>query len=280
MEIVFNDVTYIENMKSPLEKIYLKNVSFMIEDNKITSIIGNTSSGIESIGELISIIKVPTKGTIRVFNYVNDGRRVKNINKLRMNIGYVKKDVEKMLFNNIVKEELNFGIKYFKYKLNKKEIRIKEAIKLVDLDEEYLDKKISELTLEEKRKVSLASSLIFNPKLLILEDITFGLGAKEKEKLIKLLKLLRDKYKKTIILITKDTDFCYQVTDKVFVIDRGRVVLTGDRKSLENDKMLTFYDLETPNIVKFINACNKKNKNITYTTNILDLIKEVYRNAK
>ena len=44
--------------------------------------------------------------------------------------------------------------------------------------------------------------------------------------------------------------------------------------------MLTFYDLETPNIVKFINAANKKNKNLTYTTNILDLIKEVYRNAK
>ena len=104
------------------------------------------------------------------------------------------------------------------------------------------------------------------------------MGAKEKEKLIKLLKLLRDKYKKTIILITKDTDFCYQVTDKVFVIDRGRVVLTGDRKSLENDKMLTFYDLETPNIVKFINACNKKNKKVLIygTGKLFKLVSENY----
>lgn len=280
MEIVFNDVTYKENINTPLERTYLKKVSFMIEDNKITSIIGNTSSGIEVIGDLISIIKSPNNGSIRVFEYINDGRRIKNINKLRMNIGYVKSDVNKMLFNKTVRDELSFGIKYFKYKLNKQEIRVKEALKLVNLDIDYLDKNISDLTLEEKKKVSLASILIFNPSLIILEDITIGLGSHEKDNLIKLLKTLKTKYKKTIILIGKDTDFCYQVTDKVLIIDHGRVVFTGDKSVLEHDKMLTFYDLETPNIVKFINASNKKNKNITYTNNILDLIKEVYRNAK
>ena len=280
MEIVFNDVTFKENIKTPLEKAYLKKVSFMIEDNKITSIIGNTSSGIEVIGDLISIIKTPTSGSIRVFEYVNDGRRIKNINKLRMNIGYVKSDVNKMLFNKTVKDELSFGVKYFKYKINKQEIRVKEALKLVNLDEEYLNKNVSDLTFEEKKKVSLASVLIFNPSLIILEDITIGLSSKEKENLVKLLNTLKDKYKKTIILISKDTDFCYRVTDKVFIIDHGRVVFNGDRNVLIHDKMLTFYDLETPNIVKFINAANKKNKNLTYTTNILDLIKEVYRNAK
>ncbi len=280
MEIVFNDVTFKENIKTPLEKTYLKKVSFMIEDNKITSIIGNTSSGIDVIGDLISIIKTPTSGSIRVFEYVNDGRRIKNINKLRMNIGYVKSDVNKMLFNKTVKDELSFGVKYFKYKINKQEIRVKEALKLVNLDEEYLNKNVSDLTFEEKKKVSLASVLIFNPSLIILEDITIGLGNKEKENLIKLLNTLKNKYKKTIILISKDTDFCYRVTDKVFIIDHGRVVFNGDRNVLIHDKMLTFYDLETPNIVKFINAANKKNKNLTYTTNILDLIKEVYRNAK
>lgn len=280
MEIVFNDVTFKENIKTPLEKAYLKKVSFMIEDNKITSIIGNTSSGIEVIGDLISIIKTPTSGSIRVFEYVNDGRRIKNINKLRMNIGYVKSDVDKMLFNKTVKDELSFGVKYFKYKINKQEIRVKEALKLVNLDEEYLNKNVSDLTFEEKKKVSLASVLIFNPSLIILEDITIGLSSKEKENLVKLLNTLKDKYKKTIILISKDTDFCYRVTDKVFIIDHGRVVFNGDKNVLIHDKMLTFYDLETPNIVKFINAANKKNKNLTYTTNILDLIKEVYRNAK
>ena len=280
MEIVFNDVTYKENVKTPLEKTYLKKVSFMIEDNKITSIIGNTSSGIDVIGDLISIIKTPTNGSIRVFEYVNDGRRIKNINKLRMNIGYVKSDVDKMLFNKTVKDELSFGVKYFKYKINKQEIRVKEALKLVNLDEEYLNKNVNDLTFEEKKKVSLASVLIFNPSLIILEDITIGLSNKEKDNLLKLLNTLKSKYKKTIILISKDTDFCYRVTDKVFIIDHGRVVFNGDRNVLIHEKMLTFYDLETPNIVKFINAANKKNKNLTYTTNILDLIKEVYRNAK
>ncbi len=280
MEIVFNDVTYKENIKTPLQKTYLKKVNLMIEDNKITSIIGSSNSGIEVIGSLIDITKEPTNGSIRVFNYINDGRRVKNINKLRMNIGYVKKNVDEMLFNLTVKDELSFGLKYFKYKLNKSEIRIKEALKLVSIPEEYLDKKISDLTISEKKKVCLASALIFNPSVIILEDITIGLENKEKENLIKLIKLLKEKYKKTIILITKDTDFVYQVTDKIYIINDGRVVLNGDASILHNEKMLTFYNLETPNIVKFINACNNKKKNITYTTNILDLIKEVYRNAK
>ena len=64
-----------------------------------------------------------------------------------------------MLFNKTVKKELEFGVNYFKYKINKKGIRCSEALKLVGLPESFLDKKISDLTLTEQKKVSLAAVL-------------------------------------------------------------------------------------------------------------------------
>mgnify|MGYP001078856060 FL=1 len=49
---------------------------------------------------------------------------------------------------------------------------------------------------------------------------------------------------------------------------------------MNQDKLISKIKCDIPEIVKFINVSNKMNANLTYTSNILDLIKEVYRNAK
>lgn len=280
MEIIFDKVTYKENINTPLETTYLKNLSFSIEQNKITSIIGDSESGKTKIGELINAVISPSFGYVKIFDFINNGKRIKNINKLRMNIGYVPMNPSDILINKTVKSELIFGMKYFKYKLNKKSIRCTEALKLVGLPESYLDKKISELNLSEQKKISLASILIFNPNVIILDEPTIGLGTKEKENLKKLLILLKEKYKKTIVIITKDTDFAYGITDKCHLMFRGSIIASGDRNILTNEELLKMYNIKLPEIIKFINEANKKGIKLTYTDNILDLIKEVYRNAK
>lgn len=280
MEIIFENVTYRENIKTPLKKTYLENVSFSIEKNKVTTFIGDSESGKSKIGELINATISPTYGKIKIFEFINDGKRIRKINKLRMNIGHVTADPNEMLFNKTVKNELIFGMRYFKYKLNKKEIRVVDALKLVGLPEEYLNKKISDLTLTEQKKISLASVLIFNPNVIILDEPTIGLCSKEKENLKKLIRLLKEKYNKTIILLTKDTDFAYEITDKAYLIYRGSIMANGDKDIMTNEKLMDGYGLKLPEIVKFIKAANEKGIKLTLTDNILDLIKEVYRNAK
>lgn len=280
MEIIFDKVTYKENINTPLEVTYLKNLTFKINENEITTILGDSESGKTKIGELINAVVSPTFGCVKIFDFINNGRRIKNINKLRMNVGYVPMNPSDILFNKTVKKELVFGMKYFKYKLNKKSIRCTESLKLVGLSESYLEKRISELSLTEQKKISLSSVLIFNPNIIILDEPTIGLGTKEKEDLKKLLLLLKEKYKKTIIIITKDTDFAYGITEKCHILSRGGLVASGDKNIMTNEELLKMYNLKLPEIIKFIKEANKKGIKLTLTDNILDLIKEVYRNAK
>lgn len=280
MEITFNNVTYKENVRTPLEKTYLKNFSYTFKSGKVYSIIGDSDSGKEKIGLLINAVNKPLIGTIKIGKYLNDGKYIKNINGLRMNVGYLKENPNEFLFNKTVKSELEFGLKYFKYKLNKKNIRISEALKLVGLNEEYLKRRIDSLNISEKKKVSLASILIFNPGVIILEEPSIFLNYRDNEKLIKLIKLLKDKYNKTIILISKDTNLSYKVSDEIILLNKGSIVYAGNKSILEDEKVLNNINVDVPEIVKFINISNKFDANLTYTSNILDLIKEVYRNAK
>jgi len=280
MEIIFDNVTYKENIRTPLEKVYLKNITLKIKEEMITCILGDSESGKTYIGELLNMIASPTFGRVEALGFINDGRRIKNINMLRMNVGYVTMNPNDMLFNKTVKDELEFGIKYFKYKTDKKAERVENALKLVELHSSYLDKKIKDLTLTEKKKVALASTLIFNPKLIILDEPTIGLGTKEKEELKKLIKLLKEKYKRTVIVLTKDTNFAYEVAEDVFILFRGTLIKHGDKNIMMDETSMNNYNLEVPEILKFINESKKRNVELTPTDNILDLIKEVYRNAK
>lgn len=280
MEIEFVNVTYKENVRTPLEKTYLKNFSYKFSEGKVYSIIGTSLSGKDKLPLLINAVNKPYTGIIKIGDFVNDGRYIKNINRLRMNVGYIKENPNDFLFNKRVIDELDFGIKYFKYKLNKQSIRIKEALTLVGLTEDYLNKEVSSLSLNEKKRLSIASSLIFNPSIIILEEPTMFLTYKDKEKLVKLIHLLKTKYKKTIIIITKDTNLPYEVSDEVVLIKDGSIVKCGTKEILTQDKLINSIGSSVPEIVKFINISNTMNANLTYTNNILDLIKEVYRNAK
>lgn len=280
MELEFVNVTYKENVRTPLEKTYINNFSYKFSEGKVYSIIGSTTSGKEKLPLLINAVNKPYTGIIKIGEFINDGKYIKNINKLRMNVGYIKENPNEFLFNKRVIDELNFGIKYFKYKLNKQSIRIQEALTLVGLTEDYLYKEVNSLSFNEKKRLSIASSLIFNPSIIVLEEPIMFLTYKDKEKLIKLIHTLKTKYKKTIIIITKDTNLPYEVSDEVLLFSAGELVESGGKELLTQDKLINKIKCDIPEIVKFINVSNKMNANLTYTSNILDLIKEVYRNAK
>ena len=134
--------------------------------------------------------------------------------------------------------------------------------------------------MSEKKKVALASTLIFNPSVIILDEPWLFLNKKDRTNLNNLILKLKNSYKKTIIILTKDCDEAYEVADKVMLFDKGSLVKEGDKCVLEDIDSLAKINVDAPDIVKFINESNNMGANLTYTSNILDLIKEVYRNAK
>ena len=279
MEIVFDKVTFVINKATPLEKTILNEVSFSIVESGIYSFIGSSNSGKTAIGDLINALVCPTKGKVKIGKFINNGRRIRNINKLRFETGYVYKNPYDMFITKTVAKELEYGMKNFNYKTDKTALRVNDALKLVGLDESYLEKNPLELNLVDAKKIALACVLIYNPSIIILDEYTTGLGFEDKNDLIRLLRMLKNKYRKTIILLSKDTNFCYQITDKVFIMNLTRIIKEGNRDLLEDEELLTENGLEVPGIVSFVNRCNKEGHEINHYVNILDLIKGVYRDV-
>ena len=276
MEVEFNDVSLILNSRTYAEKLALNSVSFKLISGKKYSFVGNSGSGKSVIGDLINGIIKPTKGFVKIGKFVNDGTNVKDINNLRFDVGVVYKDKNDMFFNKKVKDELEFAMKFFKYKTNKKVVRSIDALKIVGLGEEYLNKKIEDLTLSESKKVGLASVLVYNPKIIVLDEPSLHLNDREKKELIRILNFINEKYDKTIVIMSRDVNFVYQFNSHVFILDNGSIVKYGDNEIFYDESKLKKYNISSPEIVQFSNIVrNKYNKNFKYYKDIKDLVKGV-----
>lgn len=280
MEIVFDNVSCSFNKKTNAEKSILNNISFKINESKIYGFLGNSNSGKTLIAELILFLESPTSGSIKVDSYFNNGKKIKDINKLRSSIGYVYKNPQEMFITNSVKKELEFGMKYFNYKIQTINKRTKDSLRLVGLDESFLNENISNLSLSEQRKFEIACVLSFNPKLIILDEPTIGLNEREKKDLIRLIRIMKNKYGRTVIILTKDTDFLYKIVDYVYILNKGQVEIEGTKSILTDMKLLNKLNLYLPKCLNFVNYANEfKDASLEYYEEVGDLIKGVYRSV-
>lgn len=283
MEIKFENVSYIYNNHTPLSKQALKNINIEFKKDKINGILGGSGSGKSTLVQLINALLVPTYGKVRINRFINQsGKKIKNINKLRFDVGLIFQFPEEQFFNNTVKKEIIFGMKYFKYKTKNIDKRCSDALKMVELDDSYLERNPFSLSSGEQRKVAIASILAFNPKVVILDEPTIGLDGSSKNNLIKLIKMLKNKYNKTIIVISHDVDMLHKISDHIFVLDNGEIVLEGTKYEVfSQPEVLDNYGIKCPKIMEFSNkVLSKKGIKIGYRDDIMDLIKDIYRYVK
>ena len=269
-KIEFNKVSLIINKNTPLEKTILKNISFDIESNKIISILGSSNSGKTAILELLSGLMNPTKGTIKLSSSKDFSKK---------NIGYLFKNPYDMFFCKTVYDELAFALYNFKYKKEEIDTRVNNVIKMVGLKEECLKLCPLDLTLNDAKKVALASIIIYNPEVILIDEITIGLRKEEKDKIIRLLNLLKNKFKKTIIIATKDVDFSYQISDEVYLMNLTKFIKRGSTEILRDKELLKTCGLNVPKIVSFIEEAREKGIKLEDYKDIKDLIKGVYRSV-
>lgn len=285
MEIRFNNVNFLYNANSSIKNKVLKDVCTCFQESQVTSIIGRSGSGKTTMAEIMNALLFPTEGTVEIGSYLLSSKGLKNnkeINNLRVNIGLVFQFPEEQFFNMTVKEEISFGMKYFNYKTNDIDKRVSDSLKMVGLDDNYLERNPFSLSNGEKRKVAIASILAFNPKVIILDEPTIGLDSISKKNLIQLIKRLKQRLNKTIILISHDIELVHIVSDNVIVLDNGNIVLSGDKYSVfKQESTLEKYGIKVPKIMAFSNmVLEKKGIKIGYRDEINDLIKDIYRYVK
>lgn len=281
MEVKFNDVYYVYNEKTPLSKMALGDICTTFKEGKITSIMGKSGSGKTTLIELINALIIPTKGNIEVGSRViSKTRKIKNVNNLRYKIGLVFQMPEEQFFCSTVKEEIEFGMKYFNKSVKSIEKHVSDALLMMGLDDSYLNRNPFTLSSGEMRKVAIASILAFNPKVIILDEPTIGLDNKSKENLIKIIKLLKNRYKKTIIVVSNDADLLLKISDHIILLDKGKLVLEGNKYDFFKQDIAK-YGLKRPKIIEFEQlVLEKKGIKIGYRDDINDLMKDVYRYVK
>ncbi|MDE5630149.1 MAG: hypothetical protein K2I70_00965, partial [Bacilli bacterium] len=123
--------------------------------------------------------------------------------------------------------------------------------------------------------VLLAYLLLNNKRIIIFDYFDVGLIYKEQKKLIKIIHNLANEGFKMFV-ISKDLVFLSQVVDKLLIIKNDEIVYDNAMSELFKEKKL---DIDMPEIIDFIKLAKKKDKNIAYTFDSLELLKDIYRSV-
>lgn len=252
MEVAFENVSYFDEVK---------NISLKIEEKKIYGILGSSSSGKSLLVDLINGGVFPSSGDI----FLNG------------KVGVVYQNISDQFFYENIKDEFIFNLK-----INGVLDIIKKidgALKMVGFNSRVLNKSIHELSLSEQKRISLALVLACNPDIIILDDLFFGLDGKTRDNIIRILRLLKVRYGKSIVIITRDSDLVYSICDNVMLMSDGFLLESGDKYSIfKNSSLIKKCGISIPRLIGFSDILlKKKDVNIGYRNDINDLVKDIYR---
>ena len=191
------------------------------------------------------------------------------------NIGFVINPVTNYFLYSTVKKELTKSFKESNHHDSKKII---DSLRIVGMNIDNINKKIKELSDSEKYLLKLASILIMNPNILILENPNAYLDAKNINNLIRIIKTIKRRYNKTIIIFSNNSDFVNSITDYIFIINSKGIISKGNKYQIfENNELLKENQIQPPKIIEFENTVLKTKKiNLGKRDNINDLIKDIY----
>ncbi len=268
MQISLKNVSYTYNYKTPYAREVLKDINLEIEEGSYTVIVGKTGSGKSTLIEHINGLLLPTHGEVLVNKVLITNPKskkekrnlAKTLKTLRQDIAVLFQFSEQQLFETSVLKDIIFAPLNYGMTEDKAILKAKELIKLVGLDESYLDKSPFELSGGEMRKVALCGVLALGPKVLILDEPTVALDYKSREEIMTMVKRLREEFNMTIVLVTHNMDYVLEYADKVFVLKNGQVSFEGEVEELfSNEEILKDNSLELPELLRFYNKLQESN---------------------
>ena len=274
MGISFKNVDhYYPGIKRKDYTIALENVNFDInEKNEFVAIVGKTGSGKSTLLQHMNALKLPTKGTVEIFDNIITPKRKKNpkLKNVRKRVGYVFQFPEYQLFEETVLKDIMFAPINFGFSKDEAKKKALEAAKILGV-EKILNKSPFNLSGGQMRRVAVAGILAYDPDILLLDEPTRGLDPKGASDLMELFHKIHKETGKTIIMITHDMDIVYQYASRVIVLNESKITYDGNKEELFKSNLYIYNNLVKPNVLQLIDYLNEKlNYNIDYNTYTLD----------
>ena len=204
----------------------LDDVSLTIEPGEIRVIMGGSGSGKSTLLRHLLGLQRPISGRVRIFGQdINriDGQTLFELRR-RMGVSFQ----GGALFNSMtVGENVQFPLREHT-RLDEHTIRIMSRMKLEVVNlAGYEDLMPAQLSGGMVKRVALARAIVMDPKLLFFDEPSAGLDPVVSAELDELILRLRESMNITIVVVTHELDSAFKIADRITVLDRGGIVMTG-----------------------------------------------------
>lgn len=225
-------------------QIAIQGIELAVQKGEFVALVGSNGAGKSTLAKHLNGLLKPTQGEVIV-----KGMNTKEYDtaQLARTIGYVFQNPDHQIFSVSVEKELEFGLKNAGFNSKESEERITRALELTGL-EKY--RKVHPYTLGkgERQLIAVASVLALTPEILVIDEPTTGLDWMGVQKIMELLQQLHKKGT-TILMITHDMDIVAEYTERVIVLQKGRVLMDAPTwEALGNSEMLGQAAILSPQI--------------------------------
>ena len=225
----------------------IRNVSLNIEEGKFYGIVGENGSGKTTLCAILrgfapSFYQGDIQGEVLVY-----GKPIGEYGgELATKIGYVFQNPFTQIsgVKETVFEEVAYGLENFGVPVEEIVERVEAIMKLTHIDS-LAEKNPLELSGGQMQRVALASVLVLEPDILIIDEPTSQLDPQGTESVFEIIKMMKDK-KKTIILVEHKIDLIAEYADEVLVLRGGKQIAGGDTAQVLSDNSLMEQGVQLP----------------------------------
>lgn len=225
----------------------IRNVSLSIEEGKFYGVVGENGSGKTTLCAILrgfapSFYQGDIQGEVLVY-----GKPIGEYGgELATKIGYVFQNPFTQIsgVKETVFEEVAYGLENFGVPVEEIVERVEAIMKLTHIDS-LAEKNPLELSGGQMQRVALASVLVLEPDILIIDEPTSQLDPQGTESVFEIIKMMKDK-KKTIILVEHKIDLIAEYADEVLVLKGGRLIAGGDKAQVLSDMSLMEQGVQLP----------------------------------
>lgn len=213
----------------------LDDISFDIKEGEMLSIVGRNGAGKSTLSSLICGFMPVDEGEILL-----EGEDITplSIRECGEKIGFVMQNPNHMISKSMIFDEVALGLEVRGVPEDEIKERVNETLKICGLYP-FRNWPISALSFGQKKRMTIASILVLNPKILILDEPTAGQDFRHYTEIMEFLKMLNRDHHVTIIMITHDMHLMLEYTHRAIVLADGHLLADETPARVLTDEKLT-----------------------------------------